>query len=201
MHLKKIFVLFILVLLSLLSACTSISDNPGDAVVEDRTGTNANGQITESYNGQTGAYNDSAMGQGMEMSDSSMVIEEVDLTMMSDATLTDAQIPLLVQRVYFDYDSITINIKGQSALNAHAEFLSLNPNKILIVEGHTDEQGTREYNLALGERRSWSVVDFLIASGISKEQLEIRSYGEENPISLDKNETAWQLNRRVELLY
>jgi len=191
MYLKKILTLFILAILTFLTACTSISDNSGDAVVEDRTGNSAE----EGYEGQTGAYNDSDMGQELG------VTESMDIDAMSAATNAKAQSSLLVQTIYFDYDRITINAQGQAALNTHAEFLSLNPDKILVIEGHTDEQGTREYNLALGERRSMSVADFLMASGIPREQLEIRSYGEENPKLLNHNEAAWQVNRRVELLY
>ncbi len=188
--------LFILMVFSFLTACTSISnksEDDGGAVVDDRTGQTSNEQEGNDYEGQTSTYNDSDMAQAQ----ASGMTEQMAI----DETLASAQSSLLVQTIYFDYDSITINAQGEAALNTHAEFLSLNPNKILIVEGHTDEQGTREYNLALGERRSMSIANFLIASGISKEQLDIRSYGEENPVSLDRNESAWQLNRRVELLY
>lgn len=196
MYLKQMLALFILMVFSFLTACTSISnksEDDGGAVVDDRTGQTSNEQEGNDYEGQTSTYNDSDMAQAQ----ASGMTEQMAI----DETLASAQSSLLVQTIYFDYDSITINAQGEAALNTHAEFLSLNPNKILIVEGHTDEQGTREYNLALGERRSMSIANFLIASGISKEQLDIRSYGEENPVSLDRNESAWQLNRRVELLY
>ena len=115
--------------------------------------------------------------------------------------LSDPNSALSIRTIYFEYDSITINAEGQSALNSHAEYLSLNPNKTMIIEGHTDERGTREYNLSLGERRGKAVADFLTASGVQGQQIEVRSYGEENPVALDHSESAWQLNRRVELLY
>ena len=188
---KKLPILLMTASLTFLSACSSISDdNTGDAAVEDRTGDGsaANG---EGYEGQTGGYNDSGMGNG----------SAIDGQSTGGDPLADPNSPLSIRTIYFEYDSTMISSEGQSALNAHAEYLSLNPTKQLIVEGHTDERGTREYNLSLGERRGRAVVDFLTASGVPGQQLEVRSYGEENPVALDHSESAWQLNRRVELLY
>jgi len=185
---KKLPVLLLVLPLSFLTACTTIGDDAsGDAAVEDRTsGAGADGgQNGEGYEGQTGGYSESGMsGQSM-----------------SGDPLSDPNSPLSIRTIYFDYDSTMINSEGQSALNAHAEYLSLNPDKQIIIEGHTDERGTREYNLSLGERRGRAVADFLSASGVPGQQMEVRSYGEENPVALDHNESAWQLNRRVELLY
>ncbi len=184
--LKKLALLVILSSLLTMTACTSISDNAeGDAAVEDRTG--APGPGEEGYEGQTGGYNDSGMADGTAVN--------------GGGSLSDPNSPLSIRTIYFEYDSVTINSEGQMALNAHAEYLSLNPDKTMIIEGHTDERGTREYNLALGERRAQAVADFLTASGVQAQQIEVRSYGEENPVALDHNESAWQLNRRVELLY
>lgn len=180
---KKLPVLLLAIPLSFLTACTTIGDDAsGDAAVEDRTSGDA-GQ--EGYEGQTGGYSETGMsGQSF-----------------GGDPLSDPNSPLSVRTIYFEYDSTVINAEGQSALNAHAEFLSLNADKRIIIEGHTDERGTREYNLSLGERRGRAVADFLTASGVPGEQMEVRSYGEENPVALDHNESSWQLNRRVELLY
>ncbi len=192
---KKLPVFLIMLPLTFLAAC-STTDTDGtanNAAVEDRTG-GANGELRpgdEGYEGQTGGYNDTGMTDGTSMNGQSY----------SGDPLADPNSPLTVRTIYFEYDSITINPEGQSALNAHAEYLSLNPDKTLVVEGHTDERGTREYNLSLGERRARSVADFLTASGVQGQQIEVRSYGEENPVALDHSEPAWQLNRRVELLY
>lgn len=189
--LKKLAVLLIVAPLLFLTACTTISDNSSDddsgAVVEDRTGGGGEG-----YEGQTGGYDDSSMDGGSAMSGQSSY---------GDDSLSDPNSPLSVRTIYFEYDSTVISSEGQSALNAHAEYLSLNSDKRMIIEGHTDERGTREYNLSLGERRSSAVADFLSASGVAGEQIEVRSYGEENPVALDHNESAWQINRRVELIY
>ncbi len=187
---KQLGILLIAAPFFVLSACTSISDDSsGDAAVEDHS--TESGQQGEGYEGQTGGYDNSGMNGGSAISGSVITSE----------SLSDPNSPLAVRTIYFEHDSSTINAQGQSTLNVHAEFLSLNPDQILIIEGHTDENGTREYNLSLGERRSRAVLDFLSASGVSEQQMELRSYGEENPVALDQDESAWQLNRRVELIY
>lgn len=185
--LKQAGSLLIVASLTMLSACGSIGDTaePNNADVEDRSGNGAN---SADYEGQTGAYDGSDMNGGSAMTGVS-------------GDLNDPNSPLSIRTIYFEHDSTQINTQGQSALNAHAEYLSLNPNQHIVVEGHTDESGTRDYNLSLGERRGQSVADFLSASGVSGQQMEIRSFGEENPVSLEQSESARQLNRRVELLY
>jgi peptidoglycan-associated lipoprotein len=79
--------------------------------------------------------------------------------------------------------------------------LAQNPNVSVILEGHTDERGTREYNLALGERRAKSVQQLMQVQGVLPDQIQVISFGEERPVALDHSESAWRLNRRVELLY
>ena len=108
---------------------------------------------------------------------------------------------LLAQRVvYFDFDSSVIHDDSMPMLRAHAEYLSSNGTNI-TVEGHADERGTREYNLALGERRADAVRRVLLANGVAASQIKIVSYGEERPAALGHNEDAWALNRRAELVY
>ncbi len=109
---------------------------------------------------------------------------------------------LLAQtRVYFAYDSSDLDAESQAIAEAHATYLSNNPSTRVVLEGHADERGTREYNLALGERRAQSVVDVLIALGVSAENIENISYGEENPVAEGHDEESWRLNRRVEIRY
>ncbi|MCW8931186.1 MAG: peptidoglycan-associated lipoprotein Pal [Gammaproteobacteria bacterium] len=191
---KKLPVLLLAAPFVFLTACSTTSDDSaGDgnnASVEDRTG-GGSGSGDGSYEGQTGGYNDSGMNDGTAVNGQAY----------SGDPLSDPNSPLSVRTIYFEYDSITINSEGQLALNAHAEYLSLNPSKSMIIEGHTDERGTRDYNLSLGERRGKAVADFLTASGVQAQQIEVRSFGEENPVALDHSESAWQLNRRVEILY
>lgn len=99
---------------------------------------------------------------------------------------------------YFQYDSATLTPEALSAVDAHIAVLHRNTENIRL-EGNTDERGTREYNIALGERRANSVRDYMVANGISSLRIETISYGEENPIAYGSSETSWAENRRVEL--
>jgi len=101
--------------------------------------------------------------------------------------------------VYFQYDKFTLTTKSIQALKGVVDLMSNNPKIILSLEGHADERGTREYNLALGQRRSESVANYLIANGVKRSQLSSKSYGEERPLSLGSNDSAWSKNRRVEI--
>ncbi len=104
-------------------------------------------------------------------------------------------------RVYFAYDSSALDPDSLAIAEAHATFLRDSPSTKVVLEGHADERGTREYNLALGERRAQSVEDVFIALGVSPANIEKVSYGEENPIAEGHDESAWRLNRRVEIRY
>ena len=99
---------------------------------------------------------------------------------------------------YFDFDQSLLRPEARAALTAHAERLKANPSPIRL-EGHADERGTREYNMALGERRANAVRDYLVAQGVSPSQIETVSYGEEYPATVGSYESAWGQNRRVEL--
>ena len=103
--------------------------------------------------------------------------------------------------VYFDYDQADIKPEYNQMLAAHGQFLSKNAAATLRLEGNTDERGSREYNIGLGERRAQSVRRALMLQGASANQLTTVSYGEERPASTGSNEEAWRLNRRVELVY
>lgn len=110
---------------------------------------------------------------------------------------------LLQQRdVYFDYDQSTIRSEYISMLDAHADFLLRNADKTVILGGHTDDRGSNEYNLGLGQRRANAVRDYLLSIGVAAGQLEAISFGEEYPaVANDGTEAAWQQNRRVNLRY
>jgi peptidoglycan-associated lipoprotein len=100
--------------------------------------------------------------------------------------------------VYFAFDSSALTDEGRAVLDAHIAALRGNDHKIRL-EGHTDERGTREYNLALGERRANAVRDYMVANGVPTYRMETISYGEENPIAFGSGESNWSQNRRVEL--
>jgi peptidoglycan-associated lipoprotein len=109
---------------------------------------------------------------------------------------------LLSKRVvYFDFDSSAIREDSRAVIEAHAKYLASNPGMNVVLEGHADERGTREYNVALGERRANSVRQFMVLNGVSSGQLQTVSYGEERPVATGHSESAWSLNRRVEILY
>ncbi|WP_420346931.1 peptidoglycan-associated lipoprotein Pal [Pelagibius sp.] len=99
-------------------------------------------------------------------------------------------------RVFFDFDQFNIRADQRGTVEALAVWLDTNPATTLTIEGHADERGTREYNLALGERRANSVRDYLIALGINPGRLSTVSFGEERPAVLGSNESAWAQNRR-----
>jgi peptidoglycan-associated lipoprotein len=102
--------------------------------------------------------------------------------------------------VYFDFDSSELKQDAQPIIGNWAKYLSQNPSSRVRLEGHTDERGTREYNVALGERRARSVQQALQLRGVSAGQLNVVSYGEERPATMGHDESAWGQNRRVELL-
>ena len=98
--------------------------------------------------------------------------------------------------VYFDYDQSSLTSEAQATLDRQAAFLKASPSFRLIIEGHCDERGTREYNLALGDRRASAVRDYLVAKGINASRLSTISYGKEIPSVGGSNETSYSLNRR-----
>ncbi len=120
----------------------------------------------------------------------------------SSKGVTAANKAFLAKRVvHFDYDSSDLSNDDYQTLQAHAQFLMANANSRLALTGHTDERGTREYNMALGERRAKAVQSYLVTNGVNAGQLEAVSYGKEMPINPGHNEAAWKENRRVELNY
>lgn len=102
---------------------------------------------------------------------------------------------------YFDFDQAIVKRAGHSELSEHGQYLAKNRSATLRLEGHADERGTREYNLALGERRADAVQAYLSAQGAARSQMEVISYGEEKPAGAGHDEASWAQNRRVELVY
>lgn len=167
----------------LVSACGS-SVRLNDVPVEDRS-TNASNQA----------------GGGALGPDSSVVVRST--ASASDLERTrDVAGPLGVARViYFDYDSFVIKPEFQSVIELHARFLKTDKNRRVAIEGHTDERGGREYNLALGQKRAESVRRALTLLGVPDSQVEAVSYGKEKPAAQGSDEAAMAQNRRAELSY
>ena len=99
--------------------------------------------------------------------------------------------------IYFDTDKFDIDAEDQAALRSQAEYLQQYPNVRATVEGHCDERGTREYNLALGERRANAARNYLVSLGVASDRVTTVSYGKERPVALGSNEQAWARNRRA----
>ncbi len=109
---------------------------------------------------------------------------------------------LLQERVlYFEYNKSLIRDESIPVISAHADFLNNNSSKGIVLGGHADSRGSNEYNLALGQRRADAVRDMMLSLGVSSDQLESLSFGEESPAALGDNDAAWRLNRRVEIRY
>ena len=114
-------------------------------------------------------------------------------TQMSDAE----KLAQVGNTVYFGFDSSELAVEAQAILDRQAAFLSVNPTIVIIVEGHADERGTREYNLALGARRAVAVRDYLLAKGLNASRVRTVSYGKERPAVSGSNEGSWEFNRRA----
>lgn len=166
--------LIAVVLMAVLAGCSSKGGPTSDVVIEDR-GTSAEG----------GAV---ASGLGSSTSFESYLRDNPDS-------------PLSRRVIYFEYDSADIQGEDLDLLNAHAGYLGANPEQRITLEGNTDERGSREYNIALSERRAVSVQRVLELNGVSSGQITVVSYGEEKPAADGSSETAWRLNRRVEIVY
>jgi peptidoglycan-associated lipoprotein len=116
-------------------------------------------------------------------------------------TLEQEEGTMSVRIVYFEFDSAKLTSESVEILETHGNFVAANGEVTVRLEGHADERGSREYNIALGDRRAQSVRRVLLFQGASTDQVETVSYGEEQPAVTDHTEDAWSLNRRVELIY
>jgi peptidoglycan-associated lipoprotein len=117
------------------------------------------------------------------------------------AALRDPSNPLSKRSIFFDLDSSIIKQEYRSVAEAHGKFLAKKPGVKVTVRGNTDERGSREYNLALGQRRADATKQALNAYGVSSEQIETVSYGSEKPVAEGHNETAWAKNRHADIAY
>lgn len=173
----------------LISACSSTEEQ--DLQLEDPvlvTGAESNDVSTSGYQ------------DGMALSETRIQgIDEEGNALGGE--FDDPQNPLSKQTIYFMYDSSQVQPEYLEVIRAHAKYLADNPAQAMILEGHADERGSREYNIALSEQRAKAIARMMKVHGVSPSQLRIVSYGEEKPMSDGHNESAWQLNRRVELVY
>lgn len=164
-----------------LGACSSSSDTDGQSQVDTNTSQTTTQQTQTSDNVQVTAAQRAAE------------IEEQKRRELEQ--LRSRHI------VYFDFDTSSLSGQYSAMLDAHAKYLNNNSGVKVLVEGHADERGTPEYNIALGERRAKAVVTYLENMGVSPSQLSIVSYGEEKPMVKDRTEAAFAKNRRAVLVY
>lgn len=114
--------------------------------------------------------------------------------------LTTVSVEEATQTVYFAFDDYTLSFEAQNSLNKTADYLKENTSAVVQVEGHCDERGSVEYNLALGQRRAQAVKNYLVELGIDASRLPTISYGKEKPVAFGSNEDAWSQNRRAEFV-
>ena len=128
--------------------------------------------------------------------------KQYDLNLCCDPGHLNNPNSLLSERIInFAYDQATVESQYRELIAIHARYLSQNPSAKMVLEGHADERGTPEYNLALGEKRGNSVLNLLRAQGASSAQVTVVSFGEEKPVSLCNDESCWSQNRRVRIVY
>lgn len=176
-----------LALAAALAGCSSVSLNEGQVPVEDRganpAGTQAEPRAAATVDPRAGA-------------------ESRVAAVSADSAAGQVAGPAGVARlVYFDYDSVAIKPEFQGLIEGHARFLRANPSRRIAIEGHTDERGGREYNLALGQRRSEAVRRALGLLGVADNQVEAVSFGKEKPAATGADESTWAKNRRAEITY
>ena len=180
--------------LSLLVALVGCGTNVplNDVPVSDAKATT----VTPGASGANAAATDpSAGGKGV----GSSAVAAVDLNKNNAGN--QAAMPAEARTVYFDYDSYVIKPEFQTLLSNHARMLRAKPESKVAIEGHTDESGGREYNLALGQKRADAVRDALVILGVQKAQMESVSFGKEKPAVMGSDEAAYAKNRRAEIRY
>ena len=145
---------------------------------------------------------DAASGEGATVSDSGATTSgAAEGGAWTGNPLDNPDSPLYTKVIYFDFDQSDIRPESVATLRAHADYLLSNSAMSITVEGHCDERGSREYNIGLGERRASAIKRFLEAEGVSGNQINTISYGEERPADPGHGEAAWAMNRRGVLVY
>lgn len=138
----------------------------------------------------------------VEQQDRGPAVERLNPRDFTDPRNLDNSDSLLSERlIYFEFDRSNVRPQFRPVVEAHAAYLRANPSARVVLEGHADERGSREYNLGLGERRGNAVAELLRVSGAPSSQIDVVSYGEERPVCRQSTESCWQRNRRVEIIY
>ena len=188
----------LMLVMFLLAGCSS-TDEKVDA---------AEGTVVGANDASTSGYGDGAAGlSGTQIQGMGPEGTMMEGSMMgSNAALMGGEFanpnnPLSKQVIYFLYDSSQVQPEFIAVLAAHAEYLSAHSGQQVLLEGHADERGSPEYNIALSEQRAKSIARALAKLGVIGTQMDLVSYGEEKPAAFEHDDAAWQLNRRVEIIY
>lgn len=198
MTLKKTTHIGLLALALTLAGCGS-SVKLNEVPVEDRAGAGAAGSGAAGAGAAGDAARAGAAGAASSAVAPSRAVAPVDLTPRPSS---NAAVPTNLPRViYFDFDSFAIRPEGEAVIEGHAKFLSANRGRTIAVEGHTDERGGREYNLALGQKRAEAVRRRLVLLGVADNQVEAVSFGKEKPAVNGSDDAAFEKNRRAEISY
>jgi len=177
------------------AACETASQTSTDSAGESSSSTASSSASTSSSSGSSGSS-----GSSSSSSSSSSPSSSSSGAASSSSGVVDSAADKLAavgNTVYFGYDSAVLDGNSQATLFRQAAFLKGNPSLTVTIEGHCDERGTREYNLALGERRAAAARDYLLAQGIDPARIRVISYGKERPVAAGSNETSWSKNRRA----
>jgi peptidoglycan-associated lipoprotein len=194
-----------LIALSLALAACGSSVKLNDVPVEDRSASSSS-----AADAAAAAARAAAQGSGSSSSNAgaspgasaggvqSRAVVPVELTPRNAPAAAPTQ---LARVIYFDFDSFVIRPEGEAVIESHARFLSTNKSRTIAVEGHTDERGGREYNLALGQKRAEAVRRRLVLLGVGEGQVEAVSFGNEKPAANGADEASYEKNRRAEITY
>lgn len=182
---------------TLLSGCSLF--NKDSLSEEDNSAQNMMNSLNDRSGVDSNTYNADGL-QVTELGMDSQISEGIDALMQS-TEFSDPNSPLSTRTIYFEYDSSQVKNEFVPILEAHANYLMANPSQRITLEGHSDERGTREYNIALGEQRAKSVFKILQLIGVMTNQMDIVSYGEEKPVASGHTDESFALNRRVEVVY
>ncbi len=136
-----------------------------------------------------------------EATPDSRAVARVDTTPKAMDPLDDPSSPLAKRSIYFDFDSFMVKPEFQGVVEVHGKYLVANPTRRVVIEGNADERGSREYNLALGQKRAEAVKSRLRLLGVQESQIETVSLGEEKPVATGSDEASWAQNRRADLNY
>lgn len=179
------------------AACTpNVKLDDSGANIENRTG-GAGGAAGQGGADASGIDNRSVDSTAQDRQVAPIVADEQPV-----ADPLDDPDSLLAQRsIFFDYDSFTIDDQYRPIVEAHARYLVENPGRTVVLQGNTDERGSREYNLALGQKRAEAVRRAMAVLGVNEAQVEAVSFGEERPRAISQNEDAYAENRRTDMVY